>query len=377
MFGPSRAGKPTRRSSPGPAWALWRIGAVFVLLVTALGVGGCDGGSSETASTSGPAATAAAATATPQPTALAVAEPTWLVTTAPVGCHATPEAEATARATHPSGTIHEADQLIRRPDGVWHRAREGGCWVRTEPGPLRSFRARAEARTFALTVAPQPVEAPTFVVNAQPVGCHETASAAARIVAQHPAGTVQAMDLAFRAPDGTWHREVARGCWTRTEPGPVRLFGAVAEAEGFACTVRPPRRLANGAVLRDTNRVPSGGHRLNVENGNDRDAVAVLTTLQEAPVLSFYVRGGESVSITGIATGTYLLFFTIGRDWDTTAGRFGCQVSFTRFEDSFPFQVTTQGGRSSTTVWSVSLHSVPGGAGATDPVDPAQFPSTR
>jgi hypothetical protein len=85
----------------------------------------------------------------------------------------------------------------------------------------------------------QPVPGPTFVVNTAPVGCHQDPTASARGVAQRSVGAVQAMDQLIRQADGTWHREVADRCWTRTEPGPVRLFQTVQEAERFAQSIRP------------------------------------------------------------------------------------------------------------------------------------------
>jgi hypothetical protein len=86
---------------------------------------------------------------------------------------------------------------------------------------------------------PQPVARATFAVNSQPVGCHQAPNADAPIVAQLVPGTVQEMDQIVRQPDGTWHREVDRQCWTRTDPGPVRMFGALPDAEGYAATLRP------------------------------------------------------------------------------------------------------------------------------------------
>lgn len=47
------------------------------------------------------------------------------------------------------------------------------------------------------------------------------------------------MDSLIRLADGVWHREVDQGCWTRTAPGPVRIFNTPSEAESYAATVRP------------------------------------------------------------------------------------------------------------------------------------------
>ncbi len=87
---------------------------------------------------------------------------------------------------------------------------------------------------------PQPVAQPTFVVNTEPVGCHEAPSADAPIAVHRPRGTIQAMDLVIRQPDGIWHREVDRHCWTRTNPGPVRQFSELKNALLFSMRVQPP-----------------------------------------------------------------------------------------------------------------------------------------
>jgi hypothetical protein len=58
-------------------------------------------------------------------------------------------------------------------------------------------------------------------------------------VAQRPVGTVQAVDQVIRLSGETWYREVAQQCWTRGEPGPVRLFNTTTEAETYAATFRP------------------------------------------------------------------------------------------------------------------------------------------
>lgn len=88
---------------------------------------------------------------------------------------------------------------------------------------------------------PAPVSGPTFAVNALPVGCHEAPDAASTVVAQRPAGVVQALDLVIRQTNGeTWHREVSQGCWVRTQPGPVQVLNDAARAEDLAVDYRPP-----------------------------------------------------------------------------------------------------------------------------------------
>ena len=88
---------------------------------------------------------------------------------------------------------------------------------------------------------------PTFVVNTLPVGCHAAPEPTSAITVQRESGAVQAMDQVIRQPDGTWHREVGRQCWTRTEPGPVRIYNALEPAEDEARVVRSPSLPINGS----------------------------------------------------------------------------------------------------------------------------------
>jgi hypothetical protein len=85
------------------------------------------------------------------------------------------------------------------------------------------------------------VARPTFVVNSQPIGCHDAPDATAPIMATLPVGTVQEMDMVLTLPDGSvWHREVDRRCWVRTQPGPVQVFDDAANARSYATRFAPP-----------------------------------------------------------------------------------------------------------------------------------------
>jgi hypothetical protein len=159
----------------------------------------------------------------------------------------------------------------------------------TPPPPTpraTAIRTPAPTPTPTPPPTPQPVAKPTFVVNTQPVGCHEAPSADAPIVVHRPTGTIQAMDLVVRQPDGVWHREVDRRCWTRTNPGPVRQFDDLGTAVGFAVTVQPPpaasarlidpRELAADPTAFIGRNVILQGRALNVTQHDDYTWVQVL-----------------------------------------------------------------------------------------------------
>ncbi|MGE0543839.1 MAG: hypothetical protein AB7R89_27045 [Dehalococcoidia bacterium] len=161
----------------------------------------------------------------------------FILTTLPMGCHAEPEADASITVLHEPGTVQSIDQVMRMTDGVWHREVDRKCWVRTDPGPVQSFSTRAEAESAAAPFRSQtstPVHGPTFIVTTAPVGCHRTPDANAAIAVQLPLAVVHAMDQYVWRVDGQWHREVDRQCWVRTDPGPLIVFGTLAEAERAA-----------------------------------------------------------------------------------------------------------------------------------------------
>jgi hypothetical protein len=116
--------------------------------------------------------------------------------------------------------------------------------IRSTSRSVESTASAAVASSTTTATQPSPslstaqvVIAPTFIVNTMPVGCHKEPEAGSPIVVQRSAGSVQAMDTSIRRPDGVWHREVDRQCWTRTDPGPVRTFGTVQDADNYAGTI--------------------------------------------------------------------------------------------------------------------------------------------
>src|SRR5207249_1859120 len=56
---------------------------------------------------------------------------------------------------------------------------------------------------------------------------------------QLSAGTLLAFDQLIRLPDGVWHHERDRQCWTRTQPGPMELFTDQARARAAAARLAP------------------------------------------------------------------------------------------------------------------------------------------
>ncbi len=134
-------------------------------------------------------------------------------------------------------------------------------------------------------------------------------------------------------------------------------------------TPRPTvtRRLATGTVIKQTG-ARNGEGELTVENGLDLDAVAVLS--RDDWLFAVYIRNNSSHRLTGIPDGSYDLFFTLGEDWDAAQGAFTRRRDLSRFDEPFPFTSTP----TTYTVWSVTLHPVPGGTADSHDVPVNQFP---
>lgn len=136
---------------------------------------------------------------------------------------------------------------------------------------------------------PEPVTGPTFAVNSESVGCHGAPEAGALLVIQLPRGTVQAMDQFIRQPDGTWHREVERQCWTRTQPGPVRLLTSLPEADDYAALFRFTPQAVIKSVTDNRNFMPRAStDKLEVEISGGLVSIRITPSLlNETDALTF------------------------------------------------------------------------------------------
>lgn len=113
-----------------------------------------------------------------------------------------------------------------------------------------------------------------------------------------------------------------------------------------------------------------GSGELLVKNGTEADALVIVTSLADQPVMSAYIRAAESFNMTGIPDGTYRLYFSKGEGWDSDANRFIRNVSYQRFESVLEFVTTA----TQYTGYEVTLYGVAGGTASTEQVDPSQFP---
>lgn len=175
----------------------------------------------------------------------------------------------------------------------------------------------------------------------------------ARITALGPAAAAVAEDLATSEPPGRPPRDAAAILEALAGPGPGR----------------PLPRVDNDHVLFD--RLPyHGTGELWIHNGRSLDAVAVLATLAGRAVLAVSVRWGDIASMRRIPDGTYLLYFTMGLDWDPAQGQFADRSSDQRFVDQFGFR----GSGTRSRMFRVTLHPVEDGNARIVDVPRSEFP---
>ncbi|MBN1640821.1 MAG: hypothetical protein JXA09_06275 [Anaerolineae bacterium] len=179
-------------------------------------------------------------------------------------------------------------------------------------------------------------------------------------------GTVDlAVDMVAPDASGTY-----QGLWQMQLPDGAP-FGAQAYVI-INVNVRPPRQLATGTVIREVG-ARNGSGQLEIGNELDTDGVAVLSRQDGAFLVAVYIRNHDSHNLTGIPDGTYELYFTLGEDWDAEQAQFTRKRRLSRFEDLFPFTTTA----TTYSIWSVTLHPVAGGTGATESVPEGQFPDLK
>lgn len=101
--------------------------------------------------------------------------------------------------------------------------------------------------------------------------------------------------------------------------GVLTLLAASAYAQEYS-------RPASGTYIKDNWR--SGSGVLNINNGQNLDAVAALRYPNGQVYLATYIRSGESATLTGLQDGTYEVFFTIGKNWDSEACKFAASQGY-------------------------------------------------
>lgn len=95
------------------------------------------------------------------------------------------------------------------------------------------------------------------------------------------------------------------------------------------------QRLAHGTYI---NRDMTGGSNRLLIRDLGSDAVVVMTKVDDTtPLISVYVRKGNSFTVYGIWNGTYDLFIATGEEWDTASKRFTQNAWYEQFDTPMSF----------------------------------------
>lgn len=112
---------------------------------------------------------------------------------------------------------------------------------------------------------------------------------------------------------------------------------------------------------------PRGHGELRLQNSNTDDRLVVVTRNTE-PVMSAYLRAGESFTIDGIADGTYRLYYSQGEDWDGTA--FTHNVKTSRSSGALLFTTTDR----TYSTWNIDIFVPSGGNTDVEAIPTDAFP---
>lgn len=128
--------------------------------------------------------------------------------------------------------------------------------------------------------------------------------------------------------------------WPETVALP-RLLPAIAIALlllSSAALSQPSARPETGHYIKDIDR--DGYGQLIIHNDWTMDTVAVLTDMDERPLIAAYLRSKDTLNITQIEDGSYGLYFTVGNLWDPKEGRFKSVLGYYRYNAPLVFETT-------------------------------------
>ena len=100
-------------------------------------------------------------------------------------------------------------------------------------------------------------------------------------------------------------------------------------------------RPANGTTM--VNELAGGANQLTIRNNSAEDAVVVLAGPgdDQSALLSVYVHGENSHTVSGVQDGTYVTYFAQGHDWCTHHREFTRSAYYGRFEGDDVYQSTS------------------------------------
>lgn len=137
--------------------------------------------------------------------------------------------------------------------------------------------------------------------------------------------------------------------------------------------LRPPVSLENGADIAPVQGV-AGYSQLTIDNGEGRDAVVKLTDRASGDTLRYvYVQARSRVTLENLGTCECDLKFATGIDWDSDTQQFRKRQRLSAFRDPLEFIVEYRNDGEYWRTYTVTLHRVPDGTAAIEPIDEEEF----
>jgi hypothetical protein len=135
-------------------------------------------------------------------------------------------------------------------------------------------------------------------------------------------------------------------------------------------------RPRNGNLVRDSISNRNSKASLTMINGLNEDAYVKLIQNRRC-VASFYVRGNNRYTFSGIPDGNYIVMYCLGFGWDTTAQDFKRGRKAVRYDETMRYAThVIENQRARTTYYdemSLTLHKTALGNATTTDIDPSEF----
>ena len=124
------------------------------------------------------------------------------------------------------------------------------------------------------------------------------------------------------------------------------VCAAAAQGQGY--------RPSTGTFIKDMQRYGLG--ELTIINDNSqKDALAVITGLNQEPLMKVFIRSKETFKISGISDGEYNVYFRIGNSWDQANSKFLENEVLYKLDRPLKFETEETWEGTSYSSWTIAL----------------------
>jgi len=124
------------------------------------------------------------------------------------------------------------------------------------------------------------------------------------------------------------------------------VCAAAAQEQGY--------RPLTGKFIKDTQRYGLG--ELTIINDNSqKDALIVITDLNQKPLMEVFIRSKETFKISGITDGKYNIYFRVGNSWDRDNSKFLEDEVRYKLDRPLEFETEETWDGTSYSIWMIAL----------------------